>query len=104
MHIIKGFLLYLFTTKCVVTPRGMCDVPNNHYSVLRSGDALTCPRDMHISPSLHNIITLITLLGAYLGHVIRGFVQRGVNLNKKMIMLATKIVKNDTFHQYFARL
>ena len=67
-----GFLLFLFLTLCVVTPRGMCDVPNNHYSVLSTAHTLTCPRDMHISPVMHNIITLITLLAAYLGHVIRG--------------------------------
>ena len=64
------FIVYI--QNCVVTPRGMCDVPNNHYSVLSSAHVPLCPRDMHISPSLHNIITLITRLGAYLDHVIRG--------------------------------
>ena len=71
MQPIRAFLLCIFKT-VLLTPRGMCDVPNNHYSVLSTAHTLTCPRDMHISPALHNIITLITRLGAYLDHVIRG--------------------------------
>ena len=68
-----GFLLFLFLTICVVTPRGMCDVPNNHYSVL-SIQLIQCrvPEICTSLSAMHNIITLITLLGAYLGHVIRG--------------------------------
>ena len=70
MHTIKAFYC-LYSKLCSYSP-WMCDVPNNHYSVLSTAHTLTCPRDMHISPVMHNIITLRTLLAAYLGHVIRG--------------------------------
>ena len=71
-HGFQSFLLFIFNTALCCYSHRMCDVPYNHYSVLSTAHTLTCPRDMHISPVMHNIITLITLLAAYLGHVIRG--------------------------------